>query len=324
MKSHLISKGKYQKAKGKGAALFLFLDKAASEFHVCLLPFAFCLLILCVAFCLLPFTLAQAQQGFGTSVLPDSKVWFTLNDGILSQSHYPNLTTNNLSALYFVVTDGKSFAVSEREAEVTKQFAQTNPQALSFQQISSHAKRKFTITKRYCAYPDYSTVLLDVAFRAPAHYKLYVVFDPALANTEANDTAAAFGGQGAFSVYESNICAALIADKGFAEMNVSLVGANDGLQALTRKFRLTNQAPRADNGNVICVARIKQPKHFILALSFADTPEKALIEAEHCLEADFADTLAEYEKSWGDWLRLNGITTDPLSAMLRKARAEKR
>ncbi len=270
------------------------------------------------------FAPAFAQPGFGTSILSESKVWFTLQDGILSQAQYPNLTTNNLSALYFLVTDGKSFAVSERHTDVTKQFAQTNPQALSFQQISTHLKRKFTITKRYCAYPDYSTVLIDVEFRAPANYKLYVVFDPALANTEANDTAAAFGGQGAFSLYEGDVCAALIADKGFAEMSVSLVGANDGLQELTRKFRLTKRSARADNGNVMCVARIKQAKHFLLALSFADTPEKALVEAEHCLEADFADTLSEYEKGWGDWLKLNGTTTDPLSAMLRKAREEKR
>ena len=334
MKNCFESKGKRQIEQGKRAALFLFLDKAASpsEFHFCLLPFAFCLLLLCVAFCLLPFAFlprflpfASAQaQGFGTSVLPDSKVWFTLNDGILGQANYPNRTTNNLSALYFVVTDGKSFAVSEREADVTKQFANTNPRALSFQQISSHAKRKFTLTKRYCAYPDYSTVLIDVELRAPANYQLYVVFDPALANTEASDTAAAFGGQGAFSVYEGDSCAALIADKGFAEMSASLIGANDGLQALTRKFKLTKQSVRADNGNVICVARIKQPKHFLLALSFADTPEKALVEAEHCLEADFADTLEAYEKGWDDWLKLNRATTDPMSAMLRKAREEKR
>ncbi len=264
-----------------------------------------------------------AQTGFGTSVLPDSKVWFTLQDGILSQAHYPNRTTSNLGALYFVVTDGKTFAVSERAADVTKRFAQTNPQALSFQQTSSHAQRKFTITKRYCAYPDYSTVLIDVEFVAPAHYKLYVVFDPALANTEANDTAASFGGQGAFSVYEGDLCAALIADKGFAEMSAGLAGANDGLQTLLRKFRLPKPSTRAE-GKVICVARIKQAKHFLLALAFADTPEKALVEAEHCLEADFADTLADYEKGWGDWLKLSGIATDPLTAMLRKAREEKK
>ncbi len=267
---------------------------------------------------------ALAQTGVGTSILPDSKVWFTLQDGIFSQAHYPNRTTSNLSALYFVVTDGKTFAVSERGADVTKQLAQTNPQALSFQQTSSHAQRKFTITKRYCAYPDYSTVLMDVEFVAPAHYKLYVVFDLALANTEANDTAAAFGGQGAFSVYEGDLCAALIADKGFADMSVDMVGANDALQILLRKFRLIKPSMRADNSNVLCVARIKQAKHFRLALSFADTPEKALVEAEHCLEADFADTLADYEKGWGDWLRLSGIATDPLTAMLRKAREEKR
>lgn len=262
-------------------------------------------------------------EAFGTSTLPESKVWFTLRDGILSQTHYPNLNTQNLTSLYFVVTDGKSFAASERDAEVTHEFISTNPRSLSFQQISTHPKRKFTITKSYCAYPDYSTVLINVDFRAPANYQLYVVFDPALANTEANDTAAQFGGQGAFSVYEGDLCAALIADKGFAEMTVNSVGANDGVQMLQRNFKLTKPNPRSDKSNIICVARIKQPKKFLLALAFADTPEKALVEAEHCLEADFADTLAEYEKGWSDWLKTNSDSQSALSAMLRKAREEK-
>lgn len=266
--------------------------------------------------------LAQAAEGFGTSVLPDAKVWFTLREGLLSETHYPNLKTQNLTSLYFVVTDGKSFAVSERDAAVTKQFAQTNPRALTYQQISTH--RKFTLTKRYCTYPDYSTVLIDVELRAPAGYQLYVVFDPALANTEANDTAAAFGGQGAFSVYEGDLCAALLANTGFAEMTVDAVGANDGLQRLLHSFKLTNPSLRADKTNVRCVARIKQPKHSTLALAFADTPEKALVEAEHCLEADFAETLAEYEKGWSDWLKTNSVSqSDFAAAMLRKARTEK-
>ena len=312
MKIRLKAKGKRQRAKGKKSVLYFFQQR--KEASSALFTFVFCLL---------PFAFAQAQ-GFGTSALPDSKVWFTLRDGWLSEAHYPNLKTQNLTSLYFVVTDGKSFAVSERDADVTKQFVQTNPRTPSYQQISTHAKRKFTITKRYCAYPDYSTVLLDVEFRAPAHYKLYVVFDPALANTEANDTAAAFGGQGAFSVYEGDLCAALIADKGFAEMSANLVSTNDGLQTLLRHFKLASPSSRADNGNVICVARIKQPKQFLLALAFADTPEKALVEAEHCLEADFADTLELYEKGWSDWLKLNGITTDPLAAIRQKAREEKR
>lgn len=263
----------------------------------------------------------QTNEAIGTSTLLESKVWFTLRDGILSAAQYPNLTTNNLSSLYFVVTDGKTFALSERDSSVTKQFIQTNPNSLSYRQISTDRNHKFTLTKTYCAYPDFSTVLTDVDFQAPKGFQLYVVFDPAIANTEGKDTAAAFGGQGAFSVYEGNICSALIADKGFAEMSADLAGANDGLQTILRRFKLTKPQQRADNGNVICVAHIKQPKHFLLALAFADTPEKALVEAEHCLEANFKDTLADYEKGWSDWLKTIG--QNDRQSMFRKAHEEK-
>ncbi len=94
------------------------------------------------------------------------------------------------------MTDGKTFAIAERDPEVKTRLIQTNSRSLSYRQIITHPLYKFTLTKNYCAYPDYSTVLVDVDFRAPADYQLYVVFDPAINNSEAQDTAAAFGGQG--------------------------------------------------------------------------------------------------------------------------------
>ena len=308
------SKGKRQLAKIKKSALYFFRITKKKKPISALLIFAFCFL---------PFNFAQAQEAIGTSVLPESKVWFTLRDGILGEAHYPNLKSNHLSELFFVITDGKNFAISERDKEVTKQMIQTNPISLTFRQISTHPKLKFTLTKTYCAYPDYSTVLVNVDFHAPKNYQLFVVFNPAMANSEANDTANAFGGQGAFSVYENNFCAALIAEKGFAEMSVDAIGTNDGLQKILRRFKLTKVNERTENSDVICVARIKQPRKFMLALAFSDTPEKALIEAEHCLEGDFEDTLADYEKGWSDWLKTNNNLPSPLSAMLRQAHEKK-
>ena len=67
------SKGKRQLSKIKRLALYFFRITKKKKPISALLIFAFCFL---------PFDFAQAQEAIGTSVLPESKVWFTLRDGI--------------------------------------------------------------------------------------------------------------------------------------------------------------------------------------------------------------------------------------------------
>jgi len=62
------------------------------------------------------------KDGFGTSKTTDSKVWYTLNNGELTEVYYPDLGTPSVRDLQFVVSDGATFA--EREADATNQQVQ--------------------------------------------------------------------------------------------------------------------------------------------------------------------------------------------------------
>lgn len=57
------------------------------------------------------------KDGFGTSTTPGSKVWYTLNNGALTEVYYPDLDTPSVRDLQFIVSDGRTFA--ERETEIT-------------------------------------------------------------------------------------------------------------------------------------------------------------------------------------------------------------
>jgi Glucodextranase, domain N len=50
------------------------------------------------------------KDGFGTSTETDSKVWYTLDDGELTEVYYPDLGTPSVRDLQFIVSDGKTFA----------------------------------------------------------------------------------------------------------------------------------------------------------------------------------------------------------------------
>ena len=58
------------------------------------------------------------KQGLGTSVGTDSKVWYTLSDGALSEVYYPSGDTGQgARRCEFAVTDGTTFV--DRESEDT-------------------------------------------------------------------------------------------------------------------------------------------------------------------------------------------------------------
>ena len=56
----------------------------------------------------LPTWTAGSKEAVGTSTSTSSRVWFTLESGILTEVYYPRLDTANLRTLEFAVSDGRS------------------------------------------------------------------------------------------------------------------------------------------------------------------------------------------------------------------------
>src|SRR3982750_1804876 len=61
---------------------------------------------------------SAGKEGIGTSTTMESKVWFTLRDGVMTEVFYPTADVANVRMLQFVIAsnDGKSV---ETEAENT-------------------------------------------------------------------------------------------------------------------------------------------------------------------------------------------------------------
>ena len=59
------------------------------------------------------------KTGFGTSYTSASNVWFTLQNGRLSEVYYPRIDTPSVRNLDFIVTDGQSFAVRAQDGSTS-------------------------------------------------------------------------------------------------------------------------------------------------------------------------------------------------------------
>ena len=245
---------------------------------------------------------SAGKTAVGTSNTLESKVWFTLRDGVLTEVYYPTVDVANSITLQLVVVPAGGGRVETEAEDTTHRVESADPRALTFRQTNTAKSGAYTITKTYVCDPERSTVLVDVQFtaRRPGSHALYAYYDPALNNSAMHDSAWTQGG--ALVASDAGRTSALVASTGFAETTNGYVGTSGGLEQLRDAGRLTNLWPRAADGNVVQVGRLPPAARFTLALGFGKGEEEATGNARASLLKGFARARAEYERGWHEYL----------------------
>lgn len=265
------------------------------------------------------------KEGVGTATATDSRVWFTLQGGILSEVYYPRLDTANVRSLEFAVSDGKRVWIESRD--LLHSVKRISDRALVFRQTTRDPEGRFTLQKTYVTDPQRDTLLIDVEFSGPASDSLYVLYHPALKNSGYGDSG--FAQEGALVVQKEDVATALLSSGGFSDTSSGFAGTSDGYTDLLLHRRLEWKFPRASNGNVVQAAKVVQPAHFTLAMGFGGTPSLALENARASLKRTFATASADYIQGWGQYVgSLRGVKEPyrsefQLAAMVLKAHEDK-
>jgi glucoamylase len=257
------------------------------------------------------------KDGFGTSTTTESKIWFTLDDGKLTEVYYPDLGTPSVRDLQFVVSDGQTFA--ELESEATNQQVQlVDARALAYRQVNTDKSGDYRITKTYITDPARSTVLIDVNFESLSGraYQLYALFDPSLANDGNNDTAPSQNGQLVAS--DGNVASALVGAPGFAQTSSGYKGASDGWTDLRSDYSMDwSYGSASSPGNIVQMGKTpltgqSGSQHLSLALGFGTDTQGALSEAQGSLSTGFERVQTDYQSGWDSYLR--SLNDRPASA----------
>jgi len=265
------------------------------------------------------------KNGIGTALTTQSKVWFTLQGGILSEVYYPRVDMADVHGLEFAVSDGKRVWIESRD--MRHAITRLDDRALLFRQASTDSAGRFTITKTYVTDPQRNTLLIDVTFRGPARDSLYVLYQPALKNAGYGNSGSTDAG--ALVALKVDVASALVASAGFAATSSGFAGVNDGYTDLLLHRRLTWRFARADSGNIVQVAHIARPAHFTLALGFGQTPDSARATARASLQRGFPAVRAEYVQGWTQYLTGLRTASAPyarefqLAAMVVRAHEDK-
>jgi glucoamylase len=246
---------------------------------------------------------AGDKTGFGTARGVDSRVWYTLQGGELSEVYAPDLGTPSFRDLQFAVTDSRTF--TERETDGARHVTRmVDPRSLTYRQVSTSRSGRWRITKTYVTDPARAAVLVDVKFVSLTGkpYKLYVLADPALSNTGDDDR-----GRGAAAFDATNASALRTAPR-LTRTSVGYMGASDGWTDLRDDHRMDWAYARADKpGNVVqtgatSLTGLRGHRRLTLALGFASKPSGAAHTARAALRAGFARAARRYAAGWHRYL----------------------
>jgi glucoamylase len=246
------------------------------------------------------------KVGFGTAREGASRVWHTLGaSGELTEVYYPTLGTPSVRELYFVVSDGRTFA--EREQDATEHRVElVDPRSLTYRQVNTDRAGRYRITKTYVTAPDRDVLLLDVRFESLSGtpYALYVVYDPSLSNDGMDDTGRSEDGE--LLASDAKTASALVARPGFTRTSSGYLGASDGWTELQKDFTLEGAYAEAPAGNVVQTARVavdgRDTRQVTLALGFGATEPEARWAARDSLARGFEDVARRYTEGWHAYL----------------------
>ncbi|MGY1737353.1 glycoside hydrolase family 15 protein [Geodermatophilus sp. SYSU D00684] len=257
------------------------------------------------------------KDGFGTAIgALDSTVWYTLNDGTLSEVYAPRIDTPSSRDTQFVVTDGATFA--EREDEATDSVVElVDPRALVYRQVNTAQSGRYRITKTYTTDPDRSAVLVDVRFESldGQPYQVYLLHDVGLGLNANDDTGRSSDGR--LLATDGALSSAVTVSGGLTDTSSGYLERSDGWADLRDDFVLDDRWDAPTPGNVVQIGRTGLTgtdggQQLTLSLGFGTTEDDAAQAADRALDRGFDDALAAYTEGWHDYL--DGLAPVPASA----------
>ena len=100
----------------------------------------------------------------GTATGTASKVWYTVADGVLSDTYEPTIDNTNVSSLQYIVTDGSTFTdLQTRDMTYT---VSADPTGMACTVTATDAQHGYRLTTTYITDPGSDTVLMRTRLSA--------------------------------------------------------------------------------------------------------------------------------------------------------------
>jgi len=245
------------------------------------------------------------KDGVGTAYAASSRIWFTLWNGILTETYYPTIDRPQVRDLQFLITDGQTFFHEEkRDLRVTIERPWSN--ALAYRLTNSDPQGRYRIEKTIIADPHLSCILQRTKVQGDQEFlsrlRLYALCSPHLevGGWENNAYVVDVGGRQLLTAERRGTWLALAATAPFLRASCGYVGQSDGWTDLNDNLQMDWEFDQATDGNVALMGELSldEGHEFTLGLALGDSLQNAVATLLQGLGTPFADQFDRYVEQW--------------------------
>ncbi|MBW7957725.1 MAG: hypothetical protein H3C68_07515 [Deltaproteobacteria bacterium] len=245
-----------------------------------------------------------SKHGAGTAKSPFSRVWFTIEGGIITEVYFPDIETACIKDLRFLVTDSRTFFDEEGKDTITTRFEPIHEKAPGYIITNTARSGLWSITKRVITDPQANSLVMNIGFKAlhgtTADFRLFALVAPHMKNRGNGNTGrcAAYGKRNYLLAKRDDTAAALASDKPFLGMSAGYSGISDGWHDLKENLEMDWMFERAEDGNIALTAELKPGSEMVLSLGFGKDEVEAALEAEISLSREYASIERDFIRGW--------------------------
>jgi glucoamylase len=246
------------------------------------------------------------KDGVGTAYSADSRLWFTLWRGIVTEVYFPTIDSPQLRDMQFLVTDGETFFHEEKRV-LTTTTERSNDHALGYRIRSEDPERRYRIVKEVIGDPHLPVLLEQVRVEPRVaslkdRMRVFVLASPHLGVGGWGNSAAVYRilDRTVLTAEKDGVALALAPSVPFSDASVGYVGASDGWTDVSQHRELAWHFDLAPGGNVALTGElpVRTAKEFTLALAFGRTLPSAVTSLFQSLATPFETHRRRFVEQW--------------------------
>lgn len=278
-----------------------------------------------------------------------SKVWFSIAQGVLTETMYGLIHQAQLQEAQLFI-QGENFLDEEKKDTIStisylKNDSKGRPLSLAYKIVNRDKNNQYEIEKHIFTDPDSQALMMRVKIHAMQKITAYLFVNPSINNTGSNDSAVY--ANNSWTASEGDTSMTLVARGEVTGQSTGFEGVSDGITELKQTGKIQQHYSTTDNqkGNVAFTLELKtlaagETAEWDFVLGFGKNPQQSLQTANESLAKGYDKLLAAYNGDgdaigWSDYLaglnQLNALSntaTDDgkllfTSAMVLKAQEDK-
>ncbi|HKI45788.1 MAG TPA: glycoside hydrolase family 15 protein [Balneolales bacterium] len=245
------------------------------------------------------------KDGVGTAYSADSRLWFTIWNGAVTETYYPTIDRPQIRDLQFLISDGNTFFYEEKKHLQTKT-ERISDNALGYRITNTDPDGRFSIQKDIITAPHLSCLLqhtkLKINKKLDHPLSLYVLCAPHLqvGGMGNNGYVMEVAGREILVAEKDGMWLALMASEPFKKLSVGYVAKSDGWTDLNDNYKMDWEFDHATNGNIALTGQLslEDTQEFTLGMAFGDGMHNAITTLFQAMGIPFKQHFKRYTDQW--------------------------